>query len=193
MKVESICNLPNSPGAYQNPGGAFRFCQTPGSFRSRRLSEPSESGLQRYWAISPGVMLSLGTCQSLSASAFSEPIGMEVGVRLKPWSWHRASQKSVQRRISSTGKAENLESGRSALWARTHFQTILGNRATQAGALSGPADSRRPVRLCGKFLFFRAEPTKKFPELPELPDSEALGSRQLGQLGELFSRSGEQM
>ena len=51
--------------------------------------------------------------------------------------------------------------------------------------------SRRPVAR--KFLFFRAEPTKKFPELPESPDSEALGSRQLGQLGELFSRSGEQM
>ena len=49
----------------------------------------------------------------------------------------------------------------------------------------------RPVAR--KFLFFRAEPTKKFPELPELPGTQRFGIGQLGQLGELFSRSGEQM
>ena len=49
----------------------------------------------------------------------------------------------------------------------------------------------RPVAR--KFLFFRAEPTKKFPELPELPATQRFGIGQLGELGELFSRSGEQM
>ena len=32
-----------------------------------------------------------------------------------------------------------------------------------------------PARpLARKFLFFRAEPTKKLPELPELPEAEAI-------------------
>jgi hypothetical protein len=44
-----------------------------------------------------------------------------------------------------------------------------------------------------KFLFFRAEPTKKLPELPESPDSKALCCGRLGQLGQLFSRSRGQM
>jgi hypothetical protein len=65
----------------------------------------------------------------------------------------------------------------------------------------------RPVAR--KFLFFRAGPTKKFPELLGLPEPNVvlapagpkcrsrhrslLGTGQLGQLRELFSRSGEQM
>ena len=33
------------------------------------------------------------------------------------------------------------------------------------------------VSVSEKFLFFRAEPTKKLPELPELPGSESVGLR----------------
>jgi len=49
----------------------------------------------------------------------------------------------------------------------------------------------RPVAR--KFLFFRAEPTKKLPESPELPATQCFGFGQLGQLRQLFNRSGEQM
>ena len=53
-------------------------------------------------------------------------------------------------------------------------------RLHQLGSLSGGAQgSLWPVPPASKkFLFFRAEPSKKFPELPELP--EAGGNRGIG-------------
>jgi hypothetical protein len=63
--------------------------------------------------------------------------------------------------------------------------TSLSRRRASLGSLS-PGSAR-------KCLFFRAEPTKKSPESPELPATQRFGTGRLGQLGQLFSRSGEQM
>ena len=62
------------------------------------------------------------------------------------------------------------------LAARERRKNYFLARLHHLRALSGGAQgSLWPVPPASKkFLFFRAEPTKKFPELPELPDSEAL-------------------
>jgi hypothetical protein len=45
-----------------------------------------------------------------------------------------------------------------------------------------------PARpLARKFLFFRAEPTKKLPELTELPDFKALGWGNSGDSGDFLT------
>jgi hypothetical protein len=69
-----------------------------------------------------------------------------------------------------------------------------------------PSQGARPGST-KKFLFFQAEPTKKLPELPESPETQTWSWLQpaqkypsrrrsllgRGQLGQLFSRSKEQM